>query len=42
MAMMTEASPARDSDTTAMASRMAGIAMSPSMIRMMMLSSQRK
>jgi hypothetical protein len=33
--------PARKSDTSAMASRIAGIAISPSMKRMMMPSSQR-
>ena len=41
MAMTTATSPARDSETTPMASRMAGIAISPSMMRMMKPSSQR-
>ena len=39
MAMITAASPARNSDTTAMASRIAGIAMRPSISRMMTPSS---
>ncbi len=41
MAITTASSPARESETTPMASRMAGIAISPSMTRMMMPSSQR-
>ena len=41
IAMTTASSPARDNDTTPMASRIAGIAISPSMMRMMMPSSQR-
>jgi hypothetical protein len=41
MAITTAASPARDSDTTPMASRMAGMAISPSITRMMKPSSQR-
>ena len=41
MAMITVRNPAEDSETRTMASRMAGTAMSPSMIRMTIPSSQR-
>ncbi len=41
IAMITETRPLRNSETTAMASRMPGIAISPSMKRMMMPSSGR-
>ena len=41
MATMTATSPAFDSDTTAIASRIAGMAISPSMTRMTIASSQR-
>ena len=42
MAMMTVSTLERNSDTMAIASRMAGIAISPSMMRMMTASSSRK
>jgi hypothetical protein len=42
MAAITANTPARNSDTSAIASRIAGIAISPSMIRIRTASSQRK
>ena len=41
MAITTAIRPARESETTPIASKMAGIAISPSMMRMMLPSSQR-
>ena len=42
MATMTIATPADDSDTSAIASRIAGMAIRPSMMRMTIASSQRR